>query len=227
MKVRVFTSVSVKVGGERSWLFARSAIFEVCHFRGVQTLTTNVAEKKAAGSIDAFVVAFNRPVFRFWRACVLMATLCSSLLLRLHESVLPKMLLGAGRSPLFAQQPSRRSWLSRGWLTCVDGGIDEHGGSRALPCVRASDQVCRAGFQRAVYVCRWWDRQAWRISLTCYFLSGRCQFATHATLRHRFHAVTAHHCAVLLNKDTFERDVTTNSIMIPAKKKVPNSLLRA
>ena len=130
-----------------------------------------------------------------------------------------KVLLGVGRSPLFAQQPSRRSWLSRGWLTCVDGGIDEHGGSRALPCVRASDQVCRAGFQRAVYVCRWWDGQAWRISLTCYFPSGRCRFANHATLRHRFHVVTAHHCAVLLNKDTFERDFTTNSIMVHAKKK--------
>ena len=50
MKVRVFTSVSVKVGGERSWLFARSAIFQVCHFRGVQILTTNVAEKKPLGA---------------------------------------------------------------------------------------------------------------------------------------------------------------------------------
>ena len=43
-------------------------------------------------------------------------------------------------------------------------------------------------------------------------------FANHATLHHRFHVVTVHHCALLLIKDTFERDVTTNSIMVPARK---------
>ena len=43
-------------------------------------------------------------------------------------------------------------------------------------------------------------------------------FANHTTLHYRFHVVYAHHCAFLLNKDTFERDVTTNSIMISAKK---------
>ena len=43
-------------------------------------------------------------------------------------------------------------------------------------------------------------------------------FANHATLHHRFNVVTVHHCALLLIKDTFERDVTTNSIMVPARK---------
>ena len=45
VNVLAFTSVSVKIGEEKTWFFARSAIFEVCHFRGVQTLTNNVAEK--------------------------------------------------------------------------------------------------------------------------------------------------------------------------------------
>ena len=54
--------------------------------------------------------------------------------------------------------------------------------------------------------------------LKCYFLSGKCRFVNRATLRHRFHVVTAHHCADLLKKDTFERDVTTNANMEPAKK---------
>ena len=49
-------------------------------------------------------------------------------------------------------------------------------------------------------------------------VSGRCRFANHATLRHRFHVVKAHHSAVLLNKDTCEREVTTRQIMVPAKK---------
>ena len=49
-------------------------------------------------------------------------------------------------------------------------------------------------------------------------LQGGVGFANHATLHHRFHVVIVHHCALLLNKDTFERDVTTKSIMVPCKK---------
>ena len=41
--------------------------------------------------------------------------------------------------------------------------------------------------------------------------------ANHPTLHHRFHVVTGCHCAVLLNKDTCECDVTTKPIMALAK----------
>ena len=42
--------------------------------------------------------------------------------------------------------------------------------------------------------------------------------ANHPTLHHRLHVVTWFHCAVVLNKDTCERDVTLKPIMVPAKK---------
>ena len=130
----------------------------------------------------------------------------------------PKMLLGVGRSPLFAQQPSRRSWLSRGWLICVDGGVDERGGSRTLPCVRASTKFEGLDF-KGQFMCVGGgmdkhDGSPWRVT----FFQVGAGVANHPTLHHRFHVVTGCHCAVLLNKDTFERDVTTKPIMVPAKK---------
>ena len=41
--------------------------------------------------------------------------------------------------------------------------------------------------------------------------------ANHPTLHHRFHAVTGCFCAVLLNKDTCERDVTPKPVKVPAE----------
>ena len=183
MNVHVFTSVSVKVGGERTWLFARSAIFEVCRFPRCSNIDQKRDRKKSRWKHRCLCCCLQfsrrRPVFSFQFTLVMMTRVCIDGHALQPAPVPPpwirfaqKMLPGVARSPLFAQQPSRRSWLSRGWLICVDGGVDEHGGSRTLPCVRASTKFWRAWFQRAVCVCRRWDGQVWRISLTCYFLSG-------------------------------------------------------
>ena len=48
--------------------------------------------------------------------------------------------------------------------------------------------------------------------------------ANHPTLHHRFHVVTGCHCAVLLNKDTCERDVMTKPIMVPEKQSAEGAL---
>ena len=42
-----------------------------------------------------------------------------------------------------------------------------------------------------------------------------CGFVTDSSLQEKFHAVTQHHCAVLLNKDTFEYDTSCTPCLIP------------
>ena len=40
-------------------------------------------------------------------------------------------------------------------------------------------------------------------------------FVTDSSLQENFHVVTQHHCAVLLNKDTFEYDISCTACLIP------------
>ena len=107
--------------------------------------------------------------------------------------------------------PARSGKLKRGRAGPLSG--DNRGGINSYhiqvlvwnPCrPRADDHSAVAN-----HICESWH-------IIC--LQEGVGFANHATLHHRFHVVTVHHCALLLNKDTFERDVTTNSIMVPARK---------
>ena len=50
-------------------------------------------------------------------------------------------------------------------------------------------------------------------------LQNGADVANHPSLHHRFHVVTAHHCALLLNKDKFEGDIPAKPILVSAKKK--------
>ena len=43
-------------------------------------------------------------------------------------------------------------------------------------------------------------------------------FVTDFSLAENFHVVTQHHCAVLLNKDTFEYDISCTPFQIPCSR---------
>ena len=141
-------------------------------------------KKKAAGSIDPFFVAFNledrdlfsvsRLPWSWWRASVLMATLCSQLLLRLHKSVLPTNASRCRAIPIVRSATKSKELAFMGLADLCWRRSRRARRKSDAPLRSCIDQVWRAGFQRAVYECRWWDGQAWRISLTCYILSGRC-----------------------------------------------------
>ena len=164
MNVHVFTSVSVKVGEERTWLFARSVDFEVSRSRDTQILIKNVTEKKKTVGIDTFIIAFNLvdvDLFSvsLWRTSVLMATLCSRFLFRLYESVLPNNTSRCRAIPVVRSATKSKELTFKG-LADLCWRRSRRPRRKSDAPFRASTKFEGLDFKAAVFVCLWWHGQA-------------------------------------------------------------------
>ena len=124
-------------------------------------------KKKVAGSIDAFDVAFKLTdvelssrsslSWSWWRAFVLMNTLSSQHLLRLHEVVLRGSASGC-LTISTVQSATKSEELSSRVLTDLCSRRSRRARRKSDTSWRlCNDQVWRTVFRRKVYVIRRWD----------------------------------------------------------------------